>query len=128
MQTTYDALLYKLKTYNIEIEIDFYIHNVELTWHITVYFFDKQNNLIKSIYFNKKQMRLSNAIREVYWETNTDVLLRTRIEEFKIPNHFLEDDTYKDVIYPMVSRLKTLRKDTMTNLEKRIVFQNTTYL
>jgi hypothetical protein len=129
MQNIPEILSYEFNHYKVEIEIDFYIRGKqELTWHVTVSFLTKTNKLIKTLYFNKKNRHLKNTLIEVYWEANNDQILRYGLENIHLDRQMLSNDHYIDIIYPMIQRLRTSRNNTMTDLEKRIVFQNTKYV
>jgi hypothetical protein len=127
MQKVADVLLYEHKFYNTEIEIDFFIEKEELTWHIAVQFLKKNGDLVKSVYFNKKNIHFKQVITDVYWEVNNDPLLRYGLDDLRLSKELLAADFYANTIYPLLARLRISRKDTMTDRENRIVFQNSVH-
>lgn len=122
-----DVLLYDFAHYDVEIEVDFYVEkDVEFIWYITVHFLNKKKtSIIKTIYFTKKKMHFKDALKDVYYETNNDALVRTNLSDHRLPAIILEDDEYLEHIYPMLVRKRTERIDDMTPLERNIFVHNT---
>lgn len=122
------VLSYTMDNYIVVIEIDFFVLNRDLTWHVLVHFYTKQDKLIKTLHFKKENMHLRDALKEVYYETNNDILIRTRIERCRIPAVVLEDSEYISFIYPGVAHMRRAIDRKLTNYERGMLFKNTKFI